>query len=115
MARADAELRRAENLAAATEMQVRLDLQYAVNAVDVNRARVRYIEEEYLGAARQSREIVLASYELGAGPLMDFLDAQRAHRVTQQTSNQALYDLWISLFRLEAALGLPLELTGDTP
>ena len=88
MARADAELRRAENLAAATEMEVRLDLQYAVNAVDVNRARVRYIEEEYLGTARQSREIVLASYELGAGTLMDFLDAQRAYRVTQQTSNR---------------------------
>ena len=86
---------------------MRLDVQRAVNALDVNRERVQYIEREYLTRARESRDIVLASYKLGAADLIDFLDAQRAFRDTVRTYNRALYEQRISMFELAAATALP--------
>jgi cobalt-zinc-cadmium efflux system outer membrane protein len=105
VARAEAERRLAANRLAATEVAVQLDVQQAFNAVDVNRTRVEYIEREVLKNARESRDIVLASYRLGAADLIDFLDAQRAFRDTLRTYNRALFDERISLFQLKAALG----------
>ena len=105
VARADAERRRAENERAIAGLNVSLDVQQAVNAVDIDRQRVQYIEREYLTNARESRDIVLASYRLGAADLIDFLDAQRAFRDTSRTYNRALYDLRISQFQLAAAVG----------
>ncbi|MGE0393564.1 MAG: TolC family protein [Vicinamibacterales bacterium] len=107
VARADAERRAADARSAATTMSVRLDVQRALNAVETNRARVEYIEREYLTNAQESRDIVLASYRLGVADLIDFLDAQRAYRDTQRTYNRALFDQRISLFDLAAAVGLP--------
>lgn len=115
IARAEAERRVVEYGATAAEIQVRLELQLAINAVEVNRDRVRYIEDEYLGTAREARGIVLASYELGAANLIDFLDAERTFRGTQRTYNQALFDLRVSLFQLEAALGLSVDSLRDLP
>lgn len=103
IARADAERRQAQNLAAATATSVLLDVQQAVNAADVSRARVQYIEREYLAPARESRDIVLASYRLGSADLIDFLDAQRAFRDTLRTYNRALYEQRVSLFQLASA------------
>ena len=105
--RADAESRRADALAEATVRQVEVELQQAVNAVDIGAERVRYVEQEYLIAARESLDIVQASYGLGAANLIDFLDAQRAFRDTQRVHNQTLYDLRMSLVELAVALGLP--------
>lgn len=107
VARADAERQQAASRARATELTVRLDVQQAVNALDVNRERVRYIEREYLTTARESRDIVLASYRQGAADLIDFLDAQRAFRETVRTYNRALYEQRISIFELAAATALP--------
>ena len=107
VARAEAEQRQAANMALVTETTVRLEVQQAINAVTINRARVDYIEREYLQNARQSRDIVEASYRLGAADLIDFLDAQRAFRDTQRTYNRALYEQRISLFELAAATAQP--------
>ena len=107
IARADAERRAAEARADATATAVRLDVQRALNAVDTNRARVQYIEQEYLKNAQESRDIVLESYRLGVADLIDFLDAQRAFRDTQRTYNRALFDQRVSLFELAAAVGRP--------
>ena len=107
VARADAERRQAANRAAATATVVLLDVQQAVNAVDVSRARVSYIEREYLNPSRESRDIVLASYRLGTADLIDFLDAQRAFRDTLRTYNRALYEERLSTFQLAAAIGSP--------
>ena len=107
LARAAAEQRIAANRAAAAETLVRLDVQQAVNSVETNQARVQYIEREYLTNARESRDIVLASYKLGAADLIDFLDAQRAFRDTLRTYNRALFQQQISYFELAAALGTP--------
>ena len=106
LARAEAERRQAANVAAATAVSVSLDVQQAINAVDVSRARVQYIEREYLTPARESRDIVLAAYRLGTADLIDFLDAQRAFRDTARTYNRALYDQRVSLFQLSAATGV---------
>lgn len=107
IARADAERRTADARADATATVVRLDVQRALNAVDTNRARVEYIEREYLKNAQESRDIVLESYRLGVAGLIDFLDAQRAFRDTQRTYNRALFDQRVSLFDLAAAIGRP--------
>ena len=105
VARAEAERRHATNLAAASSIGVLLDVQQAINAVDVTRARVDYIEREYLTPSRESRDIVLASYRLGTADLIDFLDAQRAFRDTLRTYNRALYERRLGLFQLAAATG----------
>jgi cobalt-zinc-cadmium efflux system outer membrane protein len=103
--RAEAERQRASHLVDAAATQVRLDVQQAVNAVDVSAERVRYIEREHLLDAEQTREAVLASYRLGAADLIDLLDAQRAFRDTVRTYNRALYEHRLSLLQLEAAVG----------
>ena len=107
VARAEAELRQATNLALVTEAGVRLEVQQALNAVAINRERVDYIQREHLTNARESRDIVEASYRLGAADLIDFLDAQRAFRDTLRTYNRALYEQRISMFDLAAAAALP--------
>ena len=105
VARAEAERRQAQNLATATATGVLLDVQQALNAVDVSRERVGYIEREYLAPSRESRDIVLASYRLGSADLIDFLDAQRAFRDTLRTYNRALYEQRLAMFELTAATG----------
>lgn len=107
IARAEAERRIAENRTAAVTAAIALDVQQAINAVEINRARVQYIEREYLKNARESRDIVLASYRVGTADLIDFLDAQRAFRDTVRTYNRALYEERISMFQLTAATGGP--------
>ncbi len=105
IARAEAERRRSVNLATATATGVLLDVQQAINTVDVARARVDYIEREYLTTSRESRDIVLQAYRLGTANLIDFLDAQRAFRDTLRTYNRALYEQRLGLFQLAAATG----------
>jgi len=105
--RADAERRAAAARSTLVENAVRLDVQRTLNALDVNRARVSYLEREYLTNARESRDIVLESYRLGVANLIDYLDAQRAFRDTQRTYNRALFDQRVSLFELSAAVGFP--------
>jgi cobalt-zinc-cadmium efflux system outer membrane protein len=93
------------NVTAATATEVLLDVQQAANAVAVSRERVAYIEREYLSPSRESRDIVLASYRVGAADLIDFLDAQRAFRDTLRTYNRALYEQRLAIFQLAAATG----------
>ena len=107
IARAEADARRAENRAQSVILAVNLDVQQAVNTVDVSRARVAYIEREALKNAQETRDIILASYRAGAVNLIDFLDAQRAFRDTVRSYNRAVFDYRISQFQLEAAVGVP--------
>jgi len=107
VARAEAARRVAAYRAASAATAVLLDVQQAVNAVDIAKARVEYIEREYLKPSRESRDIVLAAYRLGSADLIDFLDAQRAFRDTQRTYNRALFERRVSLFQLAAATGSP--------
>ena len=107
IARSEAERRRAENRAQSVLVGVNLDVQQAVNTVDVSRARVDYIEREALKNAQETRDIILASYRVGAVNLIDYLDAQRAYRDTVRSYNRAVFDYRVSLFQLETAVGAP--------
>ena len=112
VARADAEKQQATAQLAAVETQVSLEVQEALNAVDVTRRRISYVEGEYLKSAREARDIVLASYRSGAATLIDYLDAERALREALRTQNRARFDYRISLFQYEAALGTPAAAQG---
>jgi outer membrane protein, heavy metal efflux system len=105
VARAGAEERMAAAQVAAVETAVSLDVQEALNAIDVSRRRVAYVEGEYLTSAREARDIVLASYRVGAATLIDYLDAERAFREALRIQNRARFDHRVSLFQYDAALG----------
>jgi cobalt-zinc-cadmium efflux system outer membrane protein len=107
VAHAGAEERQAAAQLAAAETRVTLEVQEALNAVDVSRRRLNYVEGEYLKNAREARDIVLASYRSGAATLIDYMDAQRALREALRTQNRARFDYRISLFQYEAAVGTP--------
>lgn len=116
VARAAAEQRQATARLAVVETRVSLDVQQALNAVDVTRRRVSYVEGEYLKSARETLDIVLASYRSGAATLIDYLDAQRALREALRTQNRARFDYRMSLFQYEAAMGTPWPAQGkDLP
>jgi cobalt-zinc-cadmium efflux system outer membrane protein len=82
-----------------------LEIETARLAVQSSRARVDYVEKDYLRLAREARDIVLASYRAGAAPLSDFLDAQRAMREALRVRNRAVFDYRVSVYQLDAALG----------
>ena len=116
VARAGAEQLQAAARLAEAETRVSLDVQEALNAVDVCRRRVAYVEGEYLKSAREARDIVLASYRSGAATLIDYLDAERALREALRTQNRARFDYRISLFQYDAAVGTPASPAGkDLP
>ena len=107
IARAEAERRQAANVSLATELMIRLDVQQAINAIEINQARVRYIEQDTLTNAREARDAVMAAYQVGEAGLIDYLDAQRSFRETLRIYNRALYERRISDFELAAAVGGP--------
>jgi len=107
--KAQAEARQRQFEATAIEREASLDIRQALNAVEINRERVSYIGGQYLTAARESRDVTLASYRLGAANLIDFLDAQRAFRDTLRTYNQALFEQRLGAASLIAALGIGSE------
>ena len=109
LARAQAGRQLAMHNLAAVELQVRLEIQQAVNAVTVARARAEYVEQKVLASAREARDVVSESYRLGAVDLIDFLDGQRAFRDTLRTYNRALFEYHVGLFELNAAMGMSFE------
>lgn len=111
--RGAAERRQAQAQQATAETRVALDVQQALNALDVNRRRLAYVEGEYLKNAREARDIVLASYRSGAASLIDYLDAERALREAQRTLNRARFEHRISVFQYEAAVGAPTPGQGE--
>ncbi len=106
IARAEADRRQAASQTKAVEVAVSLDVQQAVNLVDVSRKRVAAIERDYLQKAREARDAVLAAYKAGEIQLLDYLDAQRAYREVQRSYGRALFDYRLSLCELDAAVGV---------
>jgi cobalt-zinc-cadmium efflux system outer membrane protein len=113
IARADADRRAADARVAAVEIAVALDVQHTRNGLEIHKARVAYVEREYLKNAREARDIVLASYRAGAATLTDYLDAQRALREAQRVANRAQFDYRLSVFQMDAALGRSTPLPED--
>ena len=111
VARAEAERQLASSRIAVAESAIALEVQEAVNNLEISRARVEYLERDFLKSARESRDIVFAAYREGAADLSDYLDAQRALRAGQRAYNRALFEHRMHLFRLDAALG---RVAGDS-
>jgi len=105
LARAAAERSLAAGRVSAATAGAALEAQLAANAVASSRERASRISADYVRLARESRDIVLASYRAGAATLIDLLDAQRALRDSQRAENRARFDYQVSGFELEAALG----------
>ena len=103
--RSEAEMRRAENLAAATRNRIELEIRQAYNAFQINSERVEYIRSQQLQQAEKASQVTMAAYRLGGAPLMDYLDAQRRYRDTMRVFNQALFEERASRFGLAAAIG----------
>ncbi len=95
---ADARLRQAETAVA-------LEVQQALDLLEVSRRRADALERDYLVRAREARDSVAASYRLGEADLIDYLDAQRAFRDVQRAHSRALVELRLSLFELQAVIG----------
>ncbi len=104
LARAAAGRSLAASRVSAATADATLEAQLAANAVASNRERASRISADYVQLARESRDIVLASYRAGAATLIDLLDAQRALRDAQRAENRARFDYQVSGFELEAAL-----------
>jgi outer membrane protein, heavy metal efflux system len=104
VARAQADVRVASSLVAEAELGVALEVQLAVNAVEISGARVGQIERDYLTRSREARDSVLAAYRAGSVDLLDFLDAQRLFRDVQRSYHRALFDLRVSQLQLAAAV-----------
>jgi outer membrane protein, heavy metal efflux system len=102
--RADAEKLRAGNLLSVVQKDVRLDVQKAHNAVEVNHRRVEYIRTRQLKKAEEVSRVTLESYSLGGATLIDYLDAQRTYRDALRIYNQALFDERISLYELSSSI-----------
>ena len=62
-----------------------------------------------LERAERARDLTRIQYEKGATRLLELLDAQRAFAQVRAEYLQDLHDLWISLFKLEAAVGRQLR------
>lgn len=101
----EAEIRRAQNLAAAVRNRIELEIRQAYNALQVNQERVEYIRSQQIQQADKASRVTLAAYRLGGAPLMDYLDAQRRYRDTMRVFNQALFEERVSRFALAAAIG----------
>ena len=105
LARADAAVRLADARLRQAETAVAIEIQQALDLVDVSRRRADAIERDYLARAREARDSVATAYRVGEADLIDYLDAQRAFRDVQRAHTHALVDLRLSLFELQAAIG----------
>jgi len=87
------------------ELEVRREIQQALQSVETQEERVKALESGYLDSAKKARDIAQSSYRLGALDLVAFLDAERAYRETLRTYYEALFDHQVALFQLSAATG----------
>ena len=105
VAQANAQLEQQRYEQTRVELEVRKDVQQAVNAVEAQNRRVEALEKTYVASARRARDIAESSYKLGALELIGFLDVQRSYREALRSYNQALFDQRAAVSLLEAAIG----------
>ena len=107
--RAEADLRAQtvqRNKAAA---QLASDVSTAWGAFAASRKLVDRMRSGLLERAERARDLTRVQYEKGATRLLELLDAQRAFAQVRAEYLQDLHDLWVNLFKLEAALGRELR------
>jgi cobalt-zinc-cadmium efflux system outer membrane protein len=85
--------------------QVLTDVRDAYEGLRANDEIIGLYRNGYLDEAQQSRDITEYAYRHGAASLLDFLDAERSYRSTQQAYRQALASYLLSLEQLREAVG----------
>jgi cobalt-zinc-cadmium efflux system outer membrane protein len=108
IARAAAEVSRADALREATLVQARTELEVALATLGTEGDKVRALRDTYLPRALQVRDTVEFAYRRGGLSLLDFLDAQRSYRETALEYLRALASHQSAAYDLEAAVGGPL-------
>ncbi|HEY6912634.1 MAG TPA: TolC family protein [Myxococcales bacterium] len=109
VARAEADLRVQTLQRRKLEAQVGGEVGTAFTAFATSRALVERMQTRLLDRARRARDLVEIQYEKGAASLLELLDAQRAYAQTHGEYLQDLHDLWVALFRLQAAAGKEIQ------
>ena len=89
----------------AAAVQALTEVDTALSAVLVQRARVVALRDSYLPKAQQARQTVEFAYRRGGVSLLDFLDAQRTYCEIALEHLRALGNFWSALYQLETAVG----------
>jgi outer membrane protein, heavy metal efflux system len=89
--------------------QLTAELSIAFGAFEASRRLVGRMRGGLLERARRARDLTQVQYEKGAARLFELLDAQRAFAQVRAGYLQDLHDLWLNLFKLEAAAGRELR------
>ena len=107
--RAEADLRTQSVQREKAAAQLTSEVLTAFAAFTASRKLVERMRGGLLQRAERARDLTRVQYEKGAARLLELLDAQRAFAQTHAEYLQDLHDLWMSLFRLEAAVGRDLR------
>jgi cobalt-zinc-cadmium efflux system outer membrane protein len=105
IARTRAEVQRVDALSQAASIQALAEVDTALSAVQVSRAKVLLLRDTYLPKAQRARETVEFAYRRGGVSLLDFLDAQRTYRETALEHLRTVGAYWSAVYQLEAAVG----------
>jgi len=107
--RAEADLRTQTVQRDKAAAQLTSEVITAYGAFAASRKLVDRMRGGLLGRAQRARDLTRIQYEKGAARLFELLDAQRAFAQVRAEYLQDLHDLWVNLFKLEAAVGRELR------
>jgi outer membrane protein, heavy metal efflux system len=105
-AAAQAEVRRQQDLLAATENDIRMEYSGALEEFQMRRTEVVNILEPLRHDAAEISQIASAAYAEGGVDLLRFLDAERARLDADLAWVRGMADYWQSVAKLEAAEGV---------
>jgi outer membrane protein, heavy metal efflux system len=105
-AAAQAEVRRQQDLLAATENDIRMEYSGALEEFQMRRTEVVNILEPLRHDAAEISQIASAAYGEGGVDLLRFLDAERARLDADLAWVRGMADYWQSVAKLEAAEGV---------
>ena len=86
-------------------LDLRAEVEQAVDAFRAAYANVTSLDPEQLKAARNVRDKIEAGYKAGGRTLLEVLDAERAYRDANRTYILGQSTYWHSLHKLNAAVG----------
>jgi len=107
--RAEADLRTQTVQRDKAAAQLTSEVITAYGAFAASRKLVDRMRGGLLERAQRARDLTRIQYEKGAARLFELLDAQRAFAQVRAEYLQDLHDLWLNLFKLEAAVGRELR------
>ena len=107
--RAEADLRAQSLQRDKAAAQLASEVATAWGAFAASRKLVDRMRGGLLERAERARDLTRIQYEKGAARLFELLDAQRAFAQVRAEYLLDLHDLWVNLFKLEAAVGRELR------